>query len=370
VSTSVPDVIAAPFSVDIAITGRCNLGCKYCYYAGEMAGRNDLPTERWLSFFEELGSLAVQRVYITGGEPFARPDLFRLIDGIVANRMRYAILTNGTLVTEETIRQFEAGKRKLRLDYVQVSIDGSCAEIHDKSRPGSFDRALRGTRLLQDAGFMTVGRVTITRHNVDDLENIVALLLDELALPLISTNETFHCGMVVPQEERITLSPSQRRQAMRVLCELADRYQGRIVASAGPLALAKHFAEIEEGLAAGKTGLPGRGTLSACGCAFSKFAVHHDGTIVPCHLLGSMHMGTIGEDDLLQVWQEHPHVVALRQRVAIPLRTLDTCRDCPYQGFCTGGDPAGALFLTGELNARNPMNCYRVFKGEDTSYAL
>jgi MoaA/NifB/PqqE/SkfB family radical SAM enzyme len=82
-------VMSSPKHVDIAITGKCNLACQYCFYADEMVARTNLPAERWLSFFEELGSLGVMTVCLTGGEVFTRPDLFELIDGIIANRMRY-----------------------------------------------------------------------------------------------------------------------------------------------------------------------------------------------------------------------------------------------------------------------------------------
>lgn len=358
-------VPSAPYSVDIAITGRCNLACKYCFYADEMAALDDLPTARWLAFFEELGRLAVQRVTLTGGEAFTRPDLFELIDGIIANRMRYSFLSNGTQITEKVLKQFEVGKRRLRLDSIQVSIDGSCAEVHNKSRPDSFERALRGLRLLVEAGFPATVRVTVNRHNVDDLENIARLLLDDVGLPGFSTNEAFPCGIMEQQAEGIMLTPAQRRRAMRTLLELEERYNGRISASAGPLALAREFKRIDEALAAGETGFPGRGTLCGCGGMFSKLDILHDGTMVPCHILHALPMGTIGEDDLQQVWLEHPLMEALRRRREIPLQTLDTCRDCPYQGFCTGGCPGGALFLTGEMNARNPMSCYRVHRGED-----
>ena len=37
--------------------------------------------------------------------------------------MRYSILTNGTLITKTMIRKFGEGKRRLRLDSIQVSID-------------------------------------------------------------------------------------------------------------------------------------------------------------------------------------------------------------------------------------------------------
>lgn len=359
-----PALPTAPLSMDIAITGRCNLRCRYCFYADEMAARSDFSTERWLSFFRELGRLAVQRVCLTGGEPFTRPDLWDLLDGLIANRMRYQILSNGTLITEQVLAHFEVGKRRLRLDFIQISIDGSRAEVHNRSRPDSFERALRGLRLLVEAGLPATVRVTLNRYNVDDLGNIAHLLLEEVGLPAFSTDEVNPCGLVARQGEELLLTPVQRRQAMEVLTRLAERYDGRITATSGPLALARNFREMEEARAGGKGGLPGGGTLSSCGGCFSRLAVHHDGTIVPCHQLGTLPLGAAGVDDLQRVWLEHPLLQALRRRRSIPLESLESCRNCPYRNFCRGGCPAGALFLTGRLDERNPRQCYRVFQEE------
>jgi radical SAM protein with 4Fe4S-binding SPASM domain len=103
---------------------------------------------------------------------------------------------------------------------------------------------------------------------------------------------------------------------------------------------------------------------------WSKMDVLHDGTLVPCHNLSELHLGTVGEDDFQEVWLHHPTMVALRKRRTIPLESLETCRGCPYVGFCTGGCPQGALQIYGEVDARNPFNCYRVLKDEDPAYTL
>jgi SynChlorMet cassette radical SAM/SPASM protein ScmE len=227
-------VIAAPRHVDIAITGRCNLACKYCFYADEMVARTDLSTEQWLDFLAELGRIGVMDVSLTGGEIFTRPDLFELIDGVIANRMRYSLLTNGTLITERTLREFEVGKRRLRLNSIQISIDGSTAEVHDLSRPHSFARAIRGLRLLQEAEFPMTVRVTVNRYNVNDLKNIAHLLLEEIGLPGFSTNEAYPCGAAQRDDQEIMLTPVQRNHAMQLLTQLAERYPDRISAQAVP----------------------------------------------------------------------------------------------------------------------------------------
>jgi SynChlorMet cassette radical SAM/SPASM protein ScmE len=358
-------VMSSPKHVDIAITGKCNLACQYCFYADEMVARSNLPTEHWMSFFEELGSLSVMSVCLTGGEVFTHPDLFELIDGIIANRMRYSLLSNGTLITEETMAQFEMGKRSQRLDSIQISVDGSSAEVHDRSRPKSFKRALRGLKLLKEAGFPVSVRVTVNRHNVNDLENMAKLLLDEVGLSGFGTNEAYACGATDRTEGNIILTPSQRFKAMQTLTELNNRYTNRISAAAGPLAFARELEKIEDAMNKGQTSFPNRGTLSSCGGVFSQLAVLHDGTFVPCHSLSTLRIGTIGIDKLQDVWLNCSIMTALRQRQEIQLSSLDTCSGCDFRLFCAGGCPGGAVYDCGDFNARNPMNCYRVLLGKD-----
>ncbi|MCU0236420.1 MAG: radical SAM protein, partial [Acidobacteria bacterium] len=92
--------LKSPESITVAITGRCNLSCKYCFYADEMVALQDLPTKSWLDFFSEAKEAGVMKITLSGGEVFVRKDIFELIHGIVENKMRFNILTNGTLITE------------------------------------------------------------------------------------------------------------------------------------------------------------------------------------------------------------------------------------------------------------------------------
>lgn len=350
-----------PRSVGIAITGRCNLRCRYCFYADEMAALRDLPAERWLSFFDELGRLGVMDVMLTGGEVFTRRDMFELIDGIVANRMRYSLLTNGTLIDEEVLAQFERGKRRVRLNSIQVSIDGASAEVHDKSRPHSFERAMRGLRLLKQAGFPVTARVTINQHNVRDLENIARLLLEDIGLEAIGTNEAAPIGAGCTNQD-VSLSRRDQLEAMETMDGLLERYPGRLLAQAGPQAKRVMFAEMERARATGeKTSRWKMGYLSGCGCVFTKLDVLHDGTVVPCHILHGVALGNITTHSLRQIWQEDRQLEALRARRSIPMQTVEGCRDCAWAAYCSGSCPGVAYELTGDFNLANPEDCYRRF---------
>lgn len=356
----------APRSFDLALTGKCNLRCAYCFYADEMAGRHDLPAERWLAFFRELDSLAVRSATLSGGEIFMRPDLWELLDGLVAARMRYSILTNGTLVTEKILDQLSQGARRRRLDSIQVSLDGSRAEIHDASRGrGSFAKAVRALRLLKAGGFPMTARVTVNRYNVDDLENTARLLLDDIGLARFGTNDAMPMGAGCARREDIVLTPEQRVPAMRALARLEAAYPGRIVASAGSLALWHMFREMEEAKATGrKTRRWRMGCLSSCGCMFAKLAVHHDGMIVPCNMLAAASLGRIGETPVRAIWQDHPLLQEMRGRGGVPMEQVPGCAGCEWAPYCSGGCPAVEYTLTGDLYRANPDCCYRKFLQE------
>ncbi|MBN2398994.1 MAG: radical SAM protein [Candidatus Aminicenantes bacterium] len=361
-----------PKSVSISITGKCNLKCNYCFYANEMVGLKDLPAAIWLKFFAKLAEIGIMDISLTGGEALLRPDIFDLIDGIIANRMRYNILSNGTLIDEKLIKKFEHGKRRLRLDYIQVSIDGSCAEIHNKSRPGSFAKAIRGLKLLKQTRFPVVVRVTINRHNLNDMDNIAKLLLEDIGLKSFATNEAMPIGSGCRSDAEITLTSKQKMAAMATIGRLQRRYPGRLQAQAGPQAKRKMYAEMVHARRTGEKPLTWTmGYLSACGCVFSKIDVLHDGSIVPCCMLPSLVLGNICSDSLLDIWYHHPTMIALRERRNIPMNTVPGCEDCEWNQFCNGSCPGLAEQLTGDFNRANPEDCFRNFlKETGASYGL
>ncbi len=358
-----PHVSDAPKSIDISLTGKCNLSCKYCFYADAMQARKDLPKEEWFSFFDELGSLSVRSVCLSGGEVFILPHLFEIIDSIIANRMRYSILTNGSLITEKIIAKFKKGRRRARFSNIQVSLDGSRPEIHDKSRgQGAFEKAVRALRLLKEAGLPVTSRVTVNRHNVDDLENIAALLLDDINIAAFGTNDAIPIGKGCSNQDEIILQPEQKIKAMKTLADLAQRYNGRISATAGPLARWRTYHDMEHAMATGDKNKKWQmGLLSACGCVFSKLSINHDGIITPCNILSTLELGRINTDSIKTIWKTHNILKQMKERRTIPMTKVPGCEDCKWNPFCNGSCPGLAYEITGDLIQANPQDCYRNF---------
>ena len=363
--------LKAPTQVVIALTGRCNLSCAYCFYADEMTALSDLPTEVWLEFFRELRDAGVMRVTLSGGEVFARRDFWQLLDGVVASKLRFSILTNGTLITSRLAQRLATYRR--RLDYIQVSVDGSSPASHDAIRgKGSFARMMRGVNALRGEKLPWTARVTVNKLNVADLEGTLALLHDTLGLKSFGVNEAFPRGAGQCNHSTLEMTPAERRHSFAVMQAFDKAHPGVARGTqAGPLLIAEHLARVERARATGTfDGAYKTGTLAGCWIMFDKLSVLHDGTFVPCHQLPHIALGKVGTDRVLEVWSESSALAELRRRHTIPLETVPGCQGCEYQPYCTGGCPGIAYALTGEVNAVNLYDCYRAYAGEDPLHEL
>jgi len=352
-----------PRSVDVDITNNCNLRCKYCsHFSGPGDVKQDLQKEEWLSFFNELNECGVMDVVLAGGEPFIRDDLKELISGIINNKMRFSILSNGTLITDHTAQFiYETG----RCNGVQVSIDGACSETHDVFRgDGSFEKAIHGINCLKQHNVPVDVRVTVHKYNVNELEDIAKLLLVDLELEGFSTNAASFLGLCRENEENVQLSVEDRSLAMEKLLKLNRHYDDRISASAGPLAEARMWIKMQQARIENKDSLPGGGFLTACGCVNVRIGVRADGVIVPCPMLSHIELGRIGKDSLKDIWQNHPKMIEMRARAQIPLTDFDFCRGCDYIPYCTGNCTGLSYTRTGMEHQPSPDECLKRFLEE------
>lgn len=353
-------LMKTPKSLDLSITNRCNLRCAYCsHFTSAGDSGNDLPKEEWFRFFEELNRCAVLDVTLEGGEAFMRKDIRELIEGIIQNRMRFSILSNGTLITDD-MAAFLAGTG--RCNGVQVSIDGSIANTHDTFRGvGSFERAVTGLKYLQKHHIPVTVRMTIHRRNVNDIEETARFLLEDLKLPGFSTNAASHMGLCRSHADDVQLTVDERSMAMETLLKLNEKYNGRIGATAGPLSQARNWVKMEQARKENREGFRDCGYLRSCGGVFSKMAVRADGTMVPCPQMSHMELGRINRDNLKDVWLNSPELAKLRERRDIRLGDFEFCRGCDYIPFCRGSCPALAYTIVGEENHPSPDTCLRQF---------
>ena len=245
---------------------------------------------------------------------------------------------------------------------IQVSIDGAVDLTHDVFRgKGNFALAIQGIKSLQQYKLPVSVRVTIHRKNVHELAAIAKLLLEDIGLPSFSTNAASHMGLCRKNAAQTQLTAAEHAFAMEVLLTLTERYPDRISATAGPLADARAWREMETARQENHAPMSGGGFLTGCSGPMQNLAVRADGAIIPCLQLGHMALGWINDDPIADIWQNHPDLKKLRERSRIPLQQFTFCRDCAYIPYCTGNCPATAYTIAGEVNHPGPDACLRLF---------
>jgi len=356
-------LLRTPTLVFIALTYRCNLCCRHCAVYGPHPACTDLDTGTWLSFFKELADLKVFRLRLSGGEPFMRDDIWQILDTVDALPMRWGINTNAMPIDAQGARRLRSYRR---LDDIMVSLDGN-ALSHDAMRGrGAFALARQGIAHLAAAGLPIMLYCTVTRCNKDHLEQVADLAL-EFKARAVKFNDLLPAGRGLANYRDLSLSRSQWRDTLHTLRQLRETHGPMI---AGTIldtgdrydAIARHTA--------GKQAPGEASCLCGCGTLINHCAVQPDGRITPCDRLPDLAVGNIVEHRFGEIWREAPAFAAFRARRHLRLDELPECRDCPYTGLCTGGCPAVPYALQGKIRARDPLQCYRLFSGEETADAI
>jgi radical SAM protein with 4Fe4S-binding SPASM domain len=156
------------------ITQSCNLRCLHCYSDSEARRyEGELSTEEGYQLLWELARFNVPAVLFSGGEPLVRRDLFDLAVYARFLGLRPTLSTNGTLITPEVARRI----KMIGFTYVGISLDG-IGEVNDRFRgvQGAFDRALRAFHNCKAVGQRVGLRLTMNRHNAQNLHQIFDLI--------------------------------------------------------------------------------------------------------------------------------------------------------------------------------------------------
>jgi 7,8-dihydro-6-hydroxymethylpterin dimethyltransferase len=160
----------------LQINNACNLECSHCLVSSGPRGDRGLPAEFWTRQLDGAVELGLERLYVTGGEPFLRKDLIPLLRRATEHHgLEAIVLTNATAFTATLLVEVDSLSRE-RVRF-QVSVDGSRAETNDAIRGlGTFDRALSGARFLAERGY-TVSLTTVaTRENLEQLPELPGLV--------------------------------------------------------------------------------------------------------------------------------------------------------------------------------------------------
>lgn len=170
----------SPIKTTLSITNTCNLDCVYCYSnCTKEPHPKELTRNEWKETIDQLIDAGVIHLFIEGGEPLCRPDLFDILKHCQRRLMTW-VRTNGTLVTPTIARTL----REVGVSTMMVDIHGATPETHDRivGHAGSHALAIEGARHLIAADMPVYMLLVLNRHNYHELQHFVDLASDVGAL--------------------------------------------------------------------------------------------------------------------------------------------------------------------------------------------
>jgi MoaA/NifB/PqqE/SkfB family radical SAM enzyme len=157
-----------PINLVWRITNHCNFKCAHCFSTEKSHSYEEEENIR-RKVIEDLIDLAPLKINFTGGEPILIPDFVDIVQKLKEKKIILTLTSNGYALDEYI------GKLLNLIDWFIISIDHYSAEKNDiyRNRKGAFVKSVEIVRMLVSSGKMTRVNSVITKHNVDDMEEMV-----------------------------------------------------------------------------------------------------------------------------------------------------------------------------------------------------
>ena len=323
------------------VTYACNFRCPICFADAGASLPNELDTAEALRLVDRAADGGVKDIIISGGEPFARPDIVQILARMGHKGVTARVATNGSLIDADLLKRL---RDETRVTSFQVSIDSLDPELYSElhgTRPGMLAHVLRTLDLMQDYGFHTTASTRLTPATLPGIPDLLDRCLQE-GWSTFTVHIPVHThraeGAFAQDADALsTLEPAFEHFAQLSSKWLVETYIPWAQYHPLMVRMASKIRIIHRGCRAGR----------------DRLAVHPDGTISPCVCMDvpQARLGNVRQDDLADVFEHAPLCELLRHPLEHGL-----CEDCPHVLACGGGCRSAAIALTGKFDGQD-LSC-------------
>ena len=318
--------LRAPVNLTWEITLQCNLRCVHCLSDSGNTTADELSAQECLQLVDELAALKVFQVNIGGGEPFIRSDFLDLLNYAHGRGLVTCVSTNGTVIDNDLARRLA----KLKMLYLQVSLDGATAAVNDRIRgQGTYRKILDAIDCLarNDVAFSI--NAVLTKLNYPQLDTLRALAGQYGAELRVSRFRPSGRG----KQSRADLAPD--KDQLEAFADWLDRHD--LVRTGDSF-----FCLTSENRR--------RKGLDMCGAAKMTCCISPTGDVYPCAFMQEIQFlaGNVLSESLKDMWNHAPVFHRLRNL------NVESCRTCSRFEACRGGCPAMAFHTYDDIAMPDP----------------
>jgi radical SAM protein with 4Fe4S-binding SPASM domain len=312
--------------VSIEVTRRCPLECLHCYNnlpMGDMeAKRRELSKEEHFKMLDELVEMGCFWLLYTGGEIFARKDFLEIYTYAKKKGFLITLFTNGTIINEQIA------------DYlvewppfaIEITLYGRTRETYEAltAAPGSYDRCLRGIKLLKERGLPLKLKTVATSINKHEVLAMRKFAEEELGVDFKMD------GQINPR-----IDCSQSPLAVRLTPE-------EVVAldMSTPKAVSEYRRLAKRDLE-NPPNMSLSNSVYFCGGGMNSLAINANGEMGIC-IISQQETFSIREKSLRHVWDESLMRLRTRERTrmtkCVQCQIQSLCGMCPANGELENGD--------------------------------
>ena len=314
-----------PLQVSIEVTRRCPLECLHCYNnlpMGDLEAKNrEMTKEEHFRVLDELVEMGCFWLLYTGGEIFARKDFLEIYTYAKKKGFLITLFTNGTIINEQ-IADYLAEWPPFA---IEITLYGRTRETYEALTmiPGSYDRCLRGIKLMKERGLPLKLKTVATSINKHEIVSMQQFAEEELGVdfkfdgqvnPRIDCSQSPLAVRLTPEELVALDFHSQKR--IDEYRQLAER----------DLNNPPNFAH---------------DTVYVCGGGMNSFAINAYGEIGIC-LISQQEVFSVRQLSVKRLWEKSLLTVRSRKRTKITkcvsCRIQSLCGMCPANGELESGD--------------------------------
>ncbi|NIM90833.1 MAG: radical SAM protein [Candidatus Aminicenantes bacterium] len=301
------------------VTQTCNLACHHCSWGNASVPEN-FPKDFFQKIVEELGSLGVRSLLISGGEPILWPDLFDMIS-FASPRLRVSLSTNGTLIGDTEAQKLkEAG-----VSEIAISMDGLSARTHDDLRgKGSFQQTLQGIDSLKRAGLgeRINLQFCLSKRSIDEAMDLPKFA-ENLGVRKITYLSMKKLGRASQDWDDLKPDRESYQEFLLTLYETLFT-QGFPIIVNSPLSGFRPVVKPQE-------------RVSTCPFG-TQLIVDVKGGIYPCPgmLFPEYRLGNVFDMNIEEALCS-PKFEALKEEFRARQERIDRCRSCAWRNLCRGG---------------------------------
>jgi len=205
----------------IQITERCNLHCAHCFVSSGDWGDHMRFEDIVKRVLPRLRRARVERLTLTGGEPFVHPSIMDICKAVAELNMPLGLCTNATQTTDEQIAVLKA----LGNVHINVSFDGFRPESHGRFRgsQSSFAVTVETTRKFAEAGLLQ--GLLSTPNALTNVEEFAALceFAVEVGAEYVLMNPLSSFGRGVKSQGRLAADDEKMRAVQAVSEHFRER---------------------------------------------------------------------------------------------------------------------------------------------------